>query len=41
MRKTPVIEYQIPKTIFTNADSEANELGKLLTELVADESMLA
>lgn len=34
MKKTPVVEYHIPKRIFTTEDEEPNDLGRLLTNVM-------
>jgi U3 small nucleolar RNA-associated protein 19 len=34
VKKTPVVEYQIPKRIFTGEDEEPNDLGRLLTNVM-------
>jgi U3 small nucleolar RNA-associated protein 19 len=35
MKKTPVVEFEIPKKIFTPADIETSSLQQLMMELIA------
>jgi U3 small nucleolar RNA-associated protein 19 len=34
MKKTPVVEYQIPKYVFTGEDTELNPLGTLMAKVL-------
>lgn len=34
MKKAPVVEYQIPKRIFTESETKLNELGILMTKVM-------
>jgi U3 small nucleolar RNA-associated protein 19 len=34
LKKTPVVEYQIPKTIFTEDGGGLNQFGRLMTSVI-------
>ena len=38
IKKTPVVEYQIPKRVFTESETELNHIGTLLRQVMECDS---